>query len=834
MSDSYASYPDRCTVPPQSNHSPSTTAALSPARQPQFIFDAVREMRERERPTIALADDDYDLRPEQYFVAPSPKASPFTPGARQRRSSSARGKAPSAHASGRHTPTDRSASSGRSHDGRDVSETHSDLRSANRRDDHVPGASPTGALRLRKTSHESERPFSSSLRATMPISARTPPDGEPSSAAVLHWPRQDTSPLGRTPVVPAAQPAAQPAVRASSIDNFDLSAPVSVEESLHDSDTQSMAYRPPSGELNHTSDYGISVVPSVTADRPYVGVVASTSIKNHTEPLGRSVSNHSHSTMSGRAGFLKRIFASSSPPKSDSHIAAAAPGRLSHEGNAPPKHERIPSRSGLRPDHFVTLLRQGSDSRNSNSSRSSSPSRSFGPSNSLGRQHQRRYTPSTTSSAERAPQTTFLSYMLGTANLVGHSNLATLGANAASPPSSSAGNEDVARSSWSPAQNRSNRSRRIYLDGAVDGPNIAARDDPYTATAAIPVTHDPSFGPQPPPAVISYLNSSRLSISSATSPDLSRASGLRASPQNDQDVSFFHENSGSEEPSPIVAPRLSRRHQELRRHRLTDSPKPPPGPYSPLGSHPVHSPAPTQFTERSAASLRNGSSETSASSPPSAAAAKGAPATPPPDDGWVVAESLSGLGASNKSSRIWLQSMASDEVLMGNARSGSTVGSTPSLQLETATEVPAVGPEFDVAQGSPVAVSAPQAEVGNPVAVLEATPDTAIVSSADDELSQTLSSEDGNLLMLQLGDAAEKGESLRREYMKRYNLANVDLLVGLRELCYRLPLRGEAQRVDRVLAAFAERWCACNPGHPFIFQGKSFHLLSLGADLTSP
>jgi len=83
----------------------------------------------------------------------------------------------------------------------------------------------------------------------------------------------------------------------------------------------------------------------------------------------------------------------------------------------------------------------------------------------------------------------------------------------------------------------------------------------------------------------------------------------------------------------------------------------------------------------------------------------------------------------------------------------------------------------------------------------------------------SLNSDDGQLLMMQLGGADHTSEISRLQYMTRYNFMDVDLLVGLRELCYRLPLRGEAQQVDRVLASFATRWCECNPTHAFISRG---------------
>lgn len=59
-----------------------------------------------------------------------------------------------------------------------------------------------------------------------------------------------------------------------------------------------------------------------------------------------------------------------------------------------------------------------------------------------------------------------------------------------------------------------------------------------------------------------------------------------------------------------------------------------------------------------------------------------------------------------------------------------------------------------------------------------------------------------------------------RAYMQLYSFENLSVLSGLREICTRLVLRGETQQVDRILVAFSQRWCECNPNHGFKAQGK--------------
>lgn len=72
-----------------------------------------------------------------------------------------------------------------------------------------------------------------------------------------------------------------------------------------------------------------------------------------------------------------------------------------------------------------------------------------------------------------------------------------------------------------------------------------------------------------------------------------------------------------------------------------------------------------------------------------------------------------------------------------------------------------------------------------------------------------------------MGDAdAVKARTLVA-YMELYNFANMSILTGMRNLCGRLILRAESQQVDRILDAFAQRWCQCNPNHGFKVPGKS-------------
>jgi len=56
-------------------------------------------------------------------------------------------------------------------------------------------------------------------------------------------------------------------------------------------------------------------------------------------------------------------------------------------------------------------------------------------------------------------------------------------------------------------------------------------------------------------------------------------------------------------------------------------------------------------------------------------------------------------------------------------------------------------------------------------------------------------------------------------YMELYDFSNINILAALRVMCGRLVLRAESQQVDRILDAFAKRWCECNPNHGFKIIG---------------
>lgn len=76
-----------------------------------------------------------------------------------------------------------------------------------------------------------------------------------------------------------------------------------------------------------------------------------------------------------------------------------------------------------------------------------------------------------------------------------------------------------------------------------------------------------------------------------------------------------------------------------------------------------------------------------------------------------------------------------------------------------------------------------------------------------------------------LGEAGADRDHVRKAYMELFDWVNQDILESLRGLCDRIALKGETQQMDRVVDAFAKRWCECNPAHAFRSSGRSKSLV---------
>lgn len=106
-------------------------------------------------------------------------------------------------------------------------------------------------------------------------------------------------------------------------------------------------------------------------------------------------------------------------------------------------------------------------------------------------------------------------------------------------------------------------------------------------------------------------------------------------------------------------------------------------------------------------------------------------------------------------------------------------------------------------------------------------PDFIVGEPTEDDRSKAQQIYDGNEDFIQKGKAAswmgEEGPIRQRTlqaYMELYDFENHSIVSALRQVCGRLVLRAETQQVDRILVAFSDRWCKCNPNHGFKAIGK--------------
>ena len=86
-----------------------------------------------------------------------------------------------------------------------------------------------------------------------------------------------------------------------------------------------------------------------------------------------------------------------------------------------------------------------------------------------------------------------------------------------------------------------------------------------------------------------------------------------------------------------------------------------------------------------------------------------------------------------------------------------------------------------------------------------------------------------------LGENKIANAAVLSVFMEIFNFSGKTILGGMRMLCEKLALKGESQQVDRVLDAFATRWCECNPEHGFqikdVVHTICYSLLLLNTDL---
>ena len=74
--------------------------------------------------------------------------------------------------------------------------------------------------------------------------------------------------------------------------------------------------------------------------------------------------------------------------------------------------------------------------------------------------------------------------------------------------------------------------------------------------------------------------------------------------------------------------------------------------------------------------------------------------------------------------------------------------------------------------------------------------------------------------------------------MAQFDFSGKSPLGGVRMLANRLAIRGESQQIDRVMLAYSQRWCVCNPDHNLLgvdtVHTMVFALILLSTDLHNP
>lgn len=190
--------------------------------------------------------------------------------------------------------------------------------------------------------------------------------------------------------------------------------------------------------------------------------------------------------------------------------------------------------------------------------------------------------------------------------------------------------------------------------------------------------------------------------------------------------------------------------------------------------------------------------------------------------------------------RIWLEPSSSEEDLhnsklalptQGTENLDRTSGSTDSI-YKSATSLPILQIDGDD-EDEKASVSGLQKELDGPV-------DASIIVEDDRERARKIY--DGNEDFIQKEKAAawmgEEGVVRARTliaYMELYDFSNLNILAALRNMCNRLVLKAESQQVDRILDAFAKRWCESNPNHGFkitdVVHTICYSILLLNTDL---
>ncbi|KAI1413315.1 hypothetical protein F5Y13DRAFT_198583 [Hypoxylon sp. FL1857] len=162
-------------------------------------------------------------------------------------------------------------------------------------------------------------------------------------------------------------------------------------------------------------------------------------------------------------------------------------------------------------------------------------------------------------------------------------------------------------------------------------------------------------------------------------------------------------------------------------------------------------------------------------------------------------------------------------------RSPKRMSTFPGSLNKSASALPSV--TVDNVEGSPKVMGSPLDE-----------PEVTVGEPTEDDRQKAQKIFDGNEDFIQKEKAAswmgEEGlvrQRTLKAYMELYDFTNQSVLTALRQICGRLILRAETQQVDRILVAFSNRWCDCNPNHGFktidVIHTMCYSIMLLNTDL---
>ncbi|TAQ89859.1 hypothetical protein B7494_g1831 [Chlorociboria aeruginascens] len=216
------------------------------------------------------------------------------------------------------------------------------------------------------------------------------------------------------------------------------------------------------------------------------------------------------------------------------------------------------------------------------------------------------------------------------------------------------------------------------------------------------------------------------------------------------------------------------------------------------------------------------------------------------DGEWVMITPVKSSFPSDKENRVWLESSSSEENLAPSKLPLPPRTADPSIKTSTSTEtayksatsLPTVQIDGVDAPSSPPRVDESEAvqSTNKPLPAVQ------VARPTEDDCEKAKKLYDGDEDFMQkekaaawMGEEDPTRSMILIAYMELYEFVNLNILAALRNLCARLVLRAESQQVDRILDAFAKRWCQCNPDHGFkvtdVVHTICYSLLLLNTDL---